>query len=398
MKSIFNIGRFGKYKEKNISVLIKKEGKMKKGILAFSLLVVVLFTFSVAVWAEEVKKPVAVTVDDIKKMLGLSIYLQGGYTYNFESPDSQENDFRVFDHKANSFTLDLAELVFTREAPVGGVGYRLKLSAGETAKFIHSAGLGNSDQPFDITEAYIDYVAPLGSGLKLRFGKFATYIGAEVIEARDNFNYSRSFLFNYAIPFTHTGLMAGYTFSDRLSAAAYLVNGWDNSSDEGQSKSLGASVSVTPISPVSLIFNVINGREADAVTGTEPNRFVFDWIGTVKAAENLTFMVNTDYGVEDSALADGKDAKWYGIAGYAKYDFTKLFSLSGRAEYFRDGQGVRTGTPQALKEVTITPEVHATDNLIVRPEYRHDWSNVKSFDSNNKKSQDTIAFAVMYTW
>jgi hypothetical protein len=371
---------------------------MKKCIVVLSLLFVVLLGFNAAVWADEEKKSTGVTVEDIKKMLGLSVYLQGGYTYNFESPDSQENDFRVFDHRANSFTVDLAQLVFTREAPVGGVGYKLKLSAGETAKFIHSAGLGDTDQPFDLTEAYIDYVAPLGSGLKVRFGKFVTYLGAEVIEARDDYNYSRSFLFNYAIPFTHTGLMASYTFNDQLSAAAYLVNGWDNSTDEGQSKSLGASITVTPISPVSLIFNVINGREADAVTGTEPNRFVFDWIGTVKATENLTFMVNTDYGIEDSALADGKDAKWYGIAGYAKYDFTKLFSLSGRAEYFRDGQGVRTGTAQALKEVTITPELRVTDALLVRPEYRHDWSNVKSFDTNSKKSQDTIALAVMYTW
>jgi hypothetical protein len=371
---------------------------MKRIIFTFGLVFALLFAFSAAVWADQEKKSAALTVDDIKKMLGLSIYLQGGYTYNFENPDSQENDFRVFDHKANSFTVDLAELVFTKDAPVGGVGYKLKLSAGETAKFIHSAGLGNSDQPFDLTEAYIDYVAPLGSGLKLRFGKFATYLGAEVIEARDDFNYSRSLLFNFAIPFTHTGLMAGYTFSDQLSAAAYLVNGWDNSSDEGKSKSAGASVTVTPIAPVSLIFNIMNGRESDSVAGTEPNRFLFDWTGTVKPVENLTLMVNTDYGVEDDAFSGGRDAKWYGIAGYAKYDFTKLFSLSGRGEYFRDSQGVRTGTAQALKEVTLTPEIRLVDNLILRPEYRHDWSNVRSFDSNTKKSQDTIALAVMYTW
>jgi hypothetical protein len=371
---------------------------MKKRFLIFGLAVFVMLSFVTVSRAEEEKKTGSMTIEDIKKAVGLSIYLQGGYTYNFENPDSQENDFRVFDHKANNFTFDLAELVFTKDAPTGGVGYRLKLSAGETAKFIHSAGLGDSDQPFDLTEAYIDYVAPLGSGLKLRFGKFVTYLGAEVIEAKDNFNYSRSFLFDFAIPFTHTGLMACYTFSDKLSAAAYLVNGWDNSNDEGKSKSLGASVTITPVAPVSLIFNVMNGRESDAVAGTEPNRFLFDWVGTVKAAENLTFMVNTDYGIEGSALSGGEDAKWYGIAGYAKYDFTKLFSLSGRAEYFRDSQGVRTGTAQALKEVTITPEIRVTDNLIVRPEYRHDWSNVKSFDSNNKKSQDTIALAVMYTW
>jgi len=30
----------------------------------------------------------------------------------------------------------------------------------------------------------VNYVAPLGSGLKVQFGKFVTYHGAEVIEAR----------------------------------------------------------------------------------------------------------------------------------------------------------------------------------------------------------------------
>ena len=371
---------------------------MRKRVFTFSLLFIMLFAFNTAVWAEEEKKTAGMTVDDIRKMLGLSIYLQGGYTYNFANPDSQENDFRVFDHKADSFTFDLAQLVFNKDASVGGVGYRLKLSAGETAKFIHSAGLGDSDQPFDLTEAYIDYVAPVGSGLKLRFGKFVTYFGAEVIEARDDFNYSRSFLFNYAIPFTHTGLMSGYTFSDKLSAAVYIVNGWDNSDDEGKSKSLGASVTVTPVTPVSLIFNVMNGREADAVAGTEPNRFLFDWVGTVKATEKLTFTVNTDYAIESNALAGGKDAKWYGIAGYAKYDFSDRYSLSARAEYFNDQDGVRTNVAQHLKEVTVTPEIRLAQGLIVRPEYRHDWSNEEAFDSNSKKYQDTIALAVIYTW
>ena len=110
-------------------------------------------------------KAAGVTLADIKNWLGLSIYLQGGYTYNFANPDSQENGLRVFDHKANSFTLDLAEILFNKDAAVGGVGYRLKLSAGETAKFIHAAGLGNTNDEFDLTEAYIDYVAPLGQGL-----------------------------------------------------------------------------------------------------------------------------------------------------------------------------------------------------------------------------------------
>src|SRR5574340_1158569 len=117
-----------------------KEKKMKKRILSAALFLMLLLSVSGA-YAEDAK-PAGLKVEDIKTALGMSIYLQGGYTYNFKNPDSQENDLRVFDHKANSFTLDLAQLVFTKDATIGTVGYKLKLSAGETAKLIHAAGLG----------------------------------------------------------------------------------------------------------------------------------------------------------------------------------------------------------------------------------------------------------------
>ena len=183
----------------------------------------------------------AISLEEIKDLLGLSIYLQGGYTFNFANPDSGTNEQRIFDQKANTFLLDLAQIQFMKEAPVGGVGFKLKVSAGETAKFIHSQGLGNPNDEFDLTEAYVDYVAPLGSGLKLRFGKFVTYQGAEVIEARDNYNYSRSFLYNFAVPFTNTGFMAGYAFSKAFGPNLYLVNGWDVTTDNNNGKTVGAS-------------------------------------------------------------------------------------------------------------------------------------------------------------
>jgi len=375
---------------------IKKEKKnIKTRVLKFSISLLLMFVFVTGAKAEE-QKAGSMTVEDIKKALGLSIYLQGGYTYNFENPDSQENEFRIFDHKANSFTLDLAQLVFVRDAPMNGVGFKLKLSAGETAKFIHSRGLGDTDDPFDLTEAYIDYLAPLGNGLKFRFGKFATYHGAEVIEAKDNPNYSRSFLFNYAIPFTHTGLMISYPFTNAVTGSVHIVNGWDNTDDNNKGKTVGLSVGIVPMEALSMNFNLMYGPEKD--DNNHDNRFLFDWVGTIKPVKNLTFILNTDYATEQHSAPDGGTAKWYGIAGIAKYDFNDRYSLSMRAEYFKDQDGVRTGTPQALKEITFTPEIRLAQGLIVRPEYRHDWSNEQAFDSNSKKNQDTIALAVMYTW
>jgi len=395
---------------------------MNKKSLGWILSVLMMFTFVINAGAEEAKpdapsdakpevkaesKP-AISPEDIKNIvngikdyLGLSIYLQGGYTFNFRNPDSGTNRQRIFDQEANSFLLDLAQIQFAREAPLGGVGYKLKLSFGETAKYIHSTGLGDPGDAFDLTEAYVNYVAPLGSGLKVQFGKFATYHGAEVIEARDNFNYSRSFLFNYGIPFTHTGFLVGYTFSKALTTNLYLVNGWDTFNDNNKGKTFGTSFVVTPIEPLSMNFNFMYGPEQS--DNSSHYRFLADWVGTFKATKNLTFTINADYANEEKdPLNGGKNSRWYGIAGYAKYDFTDWLSASIRAEYFGDTNGVRTGIAQSLKGITFTPEFRILKNLLVRPEYRHDWSNKDAFDSKNttftKKSQDTIAFSVMYTW
>jgi len=395
---------------------------MKKKLLALGMAVLMMSAFGMIASADEAKpeatpevkgeaKPEAKTtltpedvknvVNGIKDFLGLSIYLQGGYNFNFRNPDSGTNRQRVFDQEANSFLLDLAQIQFAKDAPRGGVGYKLKLSFGETAKYIHSTGLGGPGDVFDLTEAYVNYVAPLGSGLKVQFGKFVTYHGAEVIEARDNFNYSRSFLFNYAIPFTHTGLSVGYTFSPAFTANLYAVNGWDTFNDNNKGKTFGTSFVVTPIEPLTMNLGLMYGPEQ--TDNSSHYRFLVDWVGTFKATKNLTFAVNVDYANEEKDPLNGnKNSRWYGIAGYAKYDFTDWFSASIRAEYFGDTNGVRTGIAQSLKEITFTPEFRVLKNLLVRPEYRHDWSNRDAFDSKNttfsKKSQDTIALSVMYSW
>lgn len=331
---------------------------------------------------------------DIKKSLGLTLYFQGGYIYNFENPQSQINDLRVFDSKANSMMLDLAQITFAKDAEKDIMGYKIKISAGETAKFIHSAGLGTPTESFDLTEAYIDYILNAGKGIKFRFGKYATFIGAEVIEAIDNPNYSRSLLFNYAIPFTHTGLMVEYPFTDKISASLHIVNGWDNTEDNNNGKTAGLSLSFTPNDTVKVLTNVMYGPEQ--TSNNSNNRFLLDIVSTIAVAKNLSLILNVDYGTEEGQGLNGTDADWKGIAGIIKYDYSDKYGLAVRGEYFKDTDGVRTGTAQEVKELTITPEIKLSSGLIIRPEYRHDWSTSNFFNGSTKKSQDTIALGVMY--
>jgi hypothetical protein len=162
-------------------LLNNSEARVKKKLLGLSLAVLVMFTFAINAGGEEAKpetapetkpeaKPATLedvkkTLEEIKNYLGLSIYLQGGYTFNFKNLDSGTNEQRIFDQKANSLLIDLAQIQLAKDAPMGGLGYKLKVSFGETAKYIHSKGLGERNDVVDLTEAYVNYVAPLASGL-----------------------------------------------------------------------------------------------------------------------------------------------------------------------------------------------------------------------------------------
>ncbi len=380
---------------------------LKVGLMIFC----TMAALAAPVFADDAKPTApAVSADDINKALGISFYVQGGYTYNGNASNGATqdsvNDLRVFDHDANSFTLDLAQILISKDTPTpGNVGYRIKLSSGETAKWIHARGLsgaplnqaqsGEGTDTIDVTEASVSYMSPIGSGLRFDLGKMVTYFGAEVIEAIDNPNYSRSFLFNYAIPFTHTGLKMSYGITDALSASVYVVNGWDNAEDNNSGKSIGVSIGYAPSDIFSGYVNYMYGPEQD--NNNHDNRQLVDLVATIKPLKQLSFILNYDNANEQDAVLSGT-AKWSGFAGIVKYDFNDTYSLSLRGETFDDPQGFRTGTEQSLAEWTVTPEIRIPGGLIIRPEYRHDTSNEKSFDNQTKKSQDTIALGAMYRW
>jgi hypothetical protein len=411
---------------------MKKMGTVLSLKLGMAIFCAMAALASVA-FAEDAKPAApALNADDLKKALGLSVYLQAGYTYNSSAGivnnEDEQNNLRVFDHKANSFTLDLAQIVFQKDPVLGGAGFKLKLSSGETAKWIHSRGLsgvdpnaappanaqsGEATNTFDVTEAYVSYTAAVGKGIRFDLGKMVTYFGAEVIEAIDNPNYSRSFLFNYAIPFTHTGLKMSYSFTDALSASFHIVNGWDNSTDNNRGKCYGTSITYAPADAFSLVVSGMTGPEQDEQGVNAPTvgssssnkRDLLDVVATIKPMKPLSIILNTDNGREQNVPATllplgtpSESAQWKGVAGIVKYDLNDKHSIAARGEVFNDEEGFRTGTAQRLKEVTLTWEIRLNGGVILRPEYRHDSSDVVSFDNNTKSSQNTVALGAMYRW
>ena len=157
----------------------------------------------------------------------VSGFIDGYYGYNFNKPADRINVLRNFDTRSNQFALNLAEIVTEKKPdPLNSrIGFRLDLDYGPATDLVHATEPGGKDVYKVIQQAYGSYLAPIGSGLQIDFGKFVTVHGAEVIETKDNWNYSRGLLFAWAIPYYHFGVRAKYAFNSKVSLTGLVVNG-----------------------------------------------------------------------------------------------------------------------------------------------------------------------------
>ncbi len=343
-------------------------------------------------------------VDNASSSIALHAFVSTTWSYNFNRPLSKSNMFRVFDFDDNAFKLDVAEIVLQRAASEpGDAGFRVDATFGASVpRITASRGLfraaDGTAEDIDIQQGYLSYIADIGSGLRIDAGKFVTAAGYELIDGYDGYNdnATRSFLFGYAIPFTHTGLRLVYTASSAVTISAMVVNGWDNVVDNNRAKSFGTQLTLSPADGFSCLLTYIGGAERD--TNSSDLRHLVDAVLQWSPSESVTLGLNGDYGTEQNAVAPEKNALWQGAAAYIKVIPSDRFTLTLRGEVFDDRDGLRTGTPQTLKEITLTPEFHPSQNVAFRADLRIDFSNEPAFDNEGTPAttQPTLLLNALY--
>jgi hypothetical protein len=304
----------------------------------------------------------------------VSGFVDAYYSKNFAQPSTRVNKLRNFDIAENQFNLSLAELVVQKKA--GPVGFRFDLDFGSTNDLVQP---GNASTMAVLQQGYFTTVIPVGEGLTVDAGKFVTHMGNEVIESKDNWNYSRSYLFAWAIPYYHTGIRLMYPVSNGFTAGLHVVNGWNSGADNNDFKSLGLTLNYALTGSTGLIVNAMDGF--DNLTSIENGkRTVFDFIITHQLTESFTLVLNADYG--QAGTTSGL-AIWKGAALYGRYVINPKYAVALRGEIFDDPQGYATGLGTFkldVKEVTGTYEYKFADALVLRGELRYDFSNAPAFD------------------
>jgi hypothetical protein len=337
-------------------------------------------------------------LDDAK--INIFGHAEVSWTHNFSSSDRFIAG-RAFDLENDDPTLNQLNLTIERLVAVTpdqwDFGGRIEMIWGGDSRLIHSLGLfdyqgfdNGPDNQFDLNQAYADIAIPVGNGLRIRAGKFVTLLGYETINPTTNPLYSHTYLFAYAIPFTHTGVLGTYVLNDKWTVNAGVTRGWDTSLEDnnGTVDFLGG-VSYTISDKTSAIISLVTGPDQP---GDNDNwRTVLDVILSHKLADDLTLTLNGDYGYEANSVSSvsGSDAQWFGLAGYLSKTLNEYCTLNGRLEYFNDQDGARiAGTATSWYEATVgvaikpMPNHDIGKNLVLRPEVRFDYAEDPVFDGD----------------
>jgi hypothetical protein len=355
------------------------------------------------------------TVLSFFKSTEVSGFVDMYYGYNFNKPQTPCNTIgevkifnclRNFDVTHNSFSLNLAEVALEKKpTDMSRGGFRVDLNYGPTAAIVHGFEPGGTTIFQNIEQAYISYLAPTGKGLQVDLGKFVTMMGNEVIETKDNWNYSRSLLFALAIPYYHMGARVTYSPSDKLTLQGHLVNGWNNVTDNNTGKSIGGSITYKPTGALTLIENYMTGPEQNNTnTGW---RNTSDTVVTYTANKQTSLAFNYDYGHDAGAACAAQagticSVAWQGLAAYLKYQANPVFAVIPRYEWYKDGDGYTTGLHQTVQEFTLTAEVKHKDGVLMRIEYRGDYSDspffIKEANTGLVKTQNTLSIGFVYAF
>lgn len=307
-------------------------------------------------------------------------------------------------------TLSMAEISVKKV--LGKVTLKTDLAFGEMVDQL--SGGGSQSTPINtaaneptrnITQAIITYA--VNDRLSVNAGKFYTPVGFEVVKAKDNWQYSRGYLFNYGIPFWHEGLSVNYAIIPKdFFATLYVLNSWDGriSQEQNESTTLGLNLNYTGFENLSLNYNYIGGAEANN-TGL---REVHELNGTYQINEKYALGLDAILGSQKEVASLG-DVRWSAYAIYFKAAVNDIYAISPRFEVFDDSdQGFAisgglsaAGVKQKITSWTLTNSFNLGQGLESRIEIRHDQSDsdlyFKKSDGSATDVQQTYTFALLYS-
>ncbi len=366
----------------------------------------------------------------------LGFQADGGITVNPDDPRSRRNFGRLFDDDSNRPVLNQALATLSRDvnpkATSPDIGFKLQLLYGSDARVTHTLGvfdqLIHDRNQIDVLEANVLVHLPgaFAGGLDIKAGIYPTPLGFELIDPKTNPFYSHSYIFNYGLPFKHTGAFATAHVSDQLDLYFGIDSGTntaigygsgDNNNRPAGLAGIGYNAPGGKLTVLALTHLGPEDSRRNTAFANTSLRYYNDMVVTFKATDKLTLNAEADYVREDGFRAEG-----YGVAGYASYALSDTLTLNGRGEVFRDNNNFFVNTPVGNRDYAnsergvfsnfiVSPKAGtyseltagvtykpagmpaALSTLLIRPEIRYDrtLNGVRAFGDGRNHDMVTLA-------
>jgi Putative beta-barrel porin-2, OmpL-like. bbp2 len=317
-------------------------------------------------------------------------YVETYYSWNFAKPENGITNNRWLDEKHNTFTLQTVALEVN--AQKGPFTAKVTLMFGPTADRWYFEGVKTSEDGVALSPsgynnetwkhiqiAYAGYTAPIGAGLTIQAGLFPTQVGYEGAAVRDNWNWSRSNLFNF-LPFFHVGARVAYPLTDTFTLTGAIYNGYNQTTDLNGRKTLSLQGSFA-LGNFFANLLYMGGDEHPKNDGANaPWRNMFDLVAQYDIHPRFSLALHADTGWEKSDIGDHT---WVAGALYGRLkaaDFL-FFALRGDGIYEKvpgkdPANSILILGADHVASLTCTIELKPIgDGFSFRLEYRHDDSD-----------------------
>lgn len=303
------------------------------------------------------------------------------YRFNFSNPPAGTNNFTSFTNSQNSFELGMASLRVDHS--FGKVSATADVGFGRRAQEFSYNDVGNTLTA--IKQAFVSY-AP-SDKVKFSFGKWATHVGWELLDAYANRNYSMSYGFSYG-PFFHTGIKADISLGGKTALMVGLANPTDYVTTTSTVKVVLAQLSTA--SKNDKLKAWLNFQGATGLT-----HFNLVVNGVISDQFNIVYDGNLQ-----STKQGTVNSSWKSHAIYLNYDPVSNFGLTLRGDYFDDRKvNPLLGNANKIFAVTLSGNARIDDHLTIIPELRLDNAKGAIFtDSKGAAAKGTGTFILAATY
>lgn len=273
------------------------------------------------------------------RSLTFSASAEAYYQYDLNKPASGNRPGFFYSHnRHNEFSLNLGFVKIAYSADKARAN--LAFAAGTYVNANYAAEPGVLKNVF---EANAGIKLSKKKNLWLDAGILPSHIGFESAISKDCWTLSRSILADNS-PYFEAGAKITYTTEDgKWMMSGMALNGWQRISRlAGNSlMSWGTQMQFKPSEKLLLNYSTFFGT--DKPDSARQVRFFHNLYSIIGISDKLGLTLGFDVGTEERVT--GGTNTWYATAGILKYTINDKWSVTGRAEYYSDKNGVMISTP-----------------------------------------------------